>query len=206
MNWHIAIQLVFALVCDVGLLAAGHTCAQRWGITTRVRSPLPIALLLLGIAMQAVFALLHEPFLPAAAVQVAIAAIATSAAFDAQTGYIFDAITLPAIVLIFVLAFFTNALPDALIGSLAAGGAMSALYLFSRGRGMGLGDVKIACCIGAAFGAPKALQALGFAFIAGGFYAAVVLITRRARRDYAVPFGPFIALGAFAALACGSPA
>lgn len=202
MNWQFTMQIAPALLCNAGFLAAGYVCSRRWDLTIRMRSPLPIAILIAGIAAEGAFARLHGSF-PHPSVQVAIAAVAAGAAFDVQTGYIFDAITFPALVLIFAFAVLSNTWPQALMGALSAGGAMGALYLLWRGRGMGLGDVKIAGCIGAGFGVAQSLEALGVAFVAGGVYAAALLITRRARRGSAVPFGPFIALGAYSALACG---
>ena len=49
-------------------------------------------------------------------------------------------------------------------------------------------------------GYPGVLSAGLWAALAGGVTAAVLLVTRRAGRGDRVPYGPFIALGAVAAL------
>jgi leader peptidase (prepilin peptidase)/N-methyltransferase len=63
------------------------------------------------------------------------------------------------------------------------------------GRGLGLGDAKLACCIGAALGPSDGLASLGIAFVLGGAYAGFLLVSRRGRRSDAVPFAPYLAFG-----------
>ncbi len=57
--------------------------------------------------------------------------------------------------------------------------------------------MKLAGAIGAGFGLPAGLLALGAAFVAGGAYALWLLATRRAGRGAEIRFGPFLAAGAF---------
>ena len=68
------------------------------------------------------------------------------------------------------------------------------------GGGLGGGDVKMAALTGAVVGYPGVLSAGLVTAIAGGVTAAVLLVTRRAERGGHVPYGPYIALGAIAAL------
>lgn len=82
---------------------------------------------------------------------------------------------------------------------LSAGGVAAFLLLpslLTRGRGMGMGDVKLAVALGAFLGAPVVVGMLA------GFLAALVpsmlLIARhgvRRGRRSTIPFGPFLALG-----------
>jgi prepilin signal peptidase PulO-like enzyme (type II secretory pathway) len=123
------------------------------------------------------------------------AAISVSAATDAGSGYVFDAVTIPAVCALLLLAYFQQQLVLAAGGAIAAGGAMALLYALTWGRGLGLGDVKLACCIGAALGARDALLALAAAFVLGGAYACFILITRRGSRGDEVRFAPYLAAG-----------
>lgn len=71
---------------------------------------------------------------------------------------------------------------------------------------LGLGDVKLAASLGlllgwVGWGHLVLGTFLGFAF--GGIYSAVLLILRRAGRRTAIPFGPFLLAGTFAAIAWG---
>ena len=68
------------------------------------------------------------------------------------------------------------------------------------GGGLGGGDVKMAALTGVVVGYPAVLSAGLVTVIAGGATAAMLLVTRRAERGARVPYGPYIALGAIAAL------
>ena len=69
---------------------------------------------------------------------------------------------------------------------------------------MGMGDVKLAGMMGLFLGAAVA-PALLIALVAGVFLGALVIARRGARagRKTAVPFGPFLALGALVAVFVG---
>ncbi len=71
--------------------------------------------------------------------------------------------------------------------------------------GMGMGDVKLALLLGAALGWLVVLAL--FVGSLGVGLAGVVFLVRegRAARKKAIPFGPFLALGAIAALFLGGP-
>jgi len=66
---------------------------------------------------------------------------------------------------------------------------------------MGMGDVKLALCMGFYLGA-AVIPALFIGFIAGALVGAV-LIARGRSAQTAIPFGPFLAAGAVVALFCG---
>lgn len=111
---------------------------------------------------------------------------------DLASGYVFDVVTLPTLAALLFAAAVNAHFAAAAAGALAAGGALAALYVVTAGRGLGFGDVKLACCIGAAFGAADALRCLEIAFVLGGIYAAALLCLRRAKRGDEVPFAPFL--------------
>ncbi|MFL5907750.1 MAG: prepilin peptidase [Solirubrobacterales bacterium] len=90
-------------------------------------------------------------------------------------------------------------LPERLLAAVGAGGFLLAAALVRPG-GMGLGDAKLAAVLGIYLG-PAVIEALAVAFAAGSI-AGVVLIARRgwAARSSTIPFAPFLALGALAAI------
>ncbi|CAL8972468.1 hypothetical protein TESS_TESS_02501 [Tessaracoccus sp. O5.2] len=68
--------------------------------------------------------------------------------------------------------------------------------------GFGLGDVKLGLTTGAAlgwFGIGTALLGVGAAFILMALISAMLLVTKRIRRDSEIPFGPFMILGVLVA-------
>ena len=88
------------------------------------------------------------------------------------------------------------------IGALAGGGLLLVLAIISRG-GMGGGDVKFAAALGFWLGWPGILLGLFIGFVSGGFISLLLLVTGlRGRKDF-IPFGPFIALGAWLTLLYG---
>jgi leader peptidase (prepilin peptidase) / N-methyltransferase len=112
-----------------------------------------------------------------------------------QTGYVFDRVLgLNVVALAIVIVFFGD-LRNAAIGALAGGGLLLLPWLATRGRGLGLGDVKLAAMLGFALGVPETFTALWFTAISGGLWAAVLLVGRRAGRRSEVRFAPFLALG-----------
>lgn len=138
--------------------------------------------------------------LPAQPALIALAGALAAAAVDARTGYIPDRITRATALGALLLAASCGAAVHACGGAFAVGGALLALYLLTRGRGLGLGDVKLGTAIGAGLGPWAGIVALAAAFVAGGAYAAWLLATRRASRGDAIRFGPFLAAGAVAAM------
>ena len=69
------------------------------------------------------------------------------------------------------------------------------LYLLTKGRGMGFGDVKLALNIGFFVGIKAGLISLYIAFITGAIVGAVMLLTKRKKMKSKIAFGPFIILG-----------
>jgi prepilin signal peptidase PulO-like enzyme (type II secretory pathway) len=68
------------------------------------------------------------------------------------------------------------------------------LYLVTKKKGMGLGDVKLALFMGLFLG-KMVIMAFYVAFIAGAVVALVLVIFKKADRKTLVPFGPFLILG-----------
>ena len=128
---------------------------------------------------------------------------------DLQHRILPNVITLPGIV---VGLAFSVALPpgvrDALIGAVAC-----SLLLFGMGElvsrvlgkeALGFGDVKMIAMMGAFLGWQMTLVALFLASFLGSVIGlGLVVITRD--RDYQIPLGSFLAIGALAAAAVGEP-
>jgi leader peptidase (prepilin peptidase)/N-methyltransferase len=93
--------------------------------------------------------------------------------------------------------------PERLIAAAAAGGFLLLAALAYPG-GMGMGDVKLAGMMGLFLGASVA-PALLIALVAGVILGAIVIARKGAQagRKTAVPFGPFLALGALFAVFLG---
>jgi leader peptidase (prepilin peptidase)/N-methyltransferase len=95
--------------------------------------------------------------------------------------------------------------PERLIAGAAAGGFLLIAALAYPG-GMGMGDVKLAAVMGLFLG-PAVAAAVLTGLITGVLVGAVIIARRGARdgRKTAIPFGPFLALGALVAVFAGQP-
>ncbi len=70
------------------------------------------------------------------------------------------------------------------------------IFLFTKGRGMGFGDVKFAFLLGLILGFPGTPLALYVAFLTGGFVGIILILWKKKSLKLAVPFGPFLIVGA----------
>jgi leader peptidase (prepilin peptidase) / N-methyltransferase len=144
------------------------------------------------------------PALDLGAALLLLAALVAIAGIDLDHQIIPDAITLPGIV---VGAGLTVALHPAtwfntVLGILVGGGLFLVIILASRG-GMGGGDMKLGAMMGAFLGWKLVLLATLLGVFGGGAVAIGLLVTGRKGRKDAVPFGPFLALGAAVSLLWG---
>jgi prepilin signal peptidase PulO-like enzyme (type II secretory pathway) len=133
-------------------------------------------------------------------ISVALLATISCGYVDARTGFIPNRITYPTLGIIIVIAAVLHRLDSAALGALCVGGTLALLYTITLGRGMGLGDVKLAACIGAGFGPICGMIALFSSFIAGGIFGAWLLYAGHAGRKTPIRFGPFLAAGSLLAL------
>ncbi len=120
-----------------------------------------------------------------------------------------DKISLPGIVL-GLLAAIPGGMPamtDAVLGVLLGGGLLLTVawvYERSTGReGMGGGDVKLLAMIGAFLGWQGVLLTLLLGSLLGSAIGLVLMASQGADRKLAIPFGPFLSLGALVTLFWG---
>lgn len=66
------------------------------------------------------------------------------------------------------------------------------LNLITKGRGMGLGDVKLAIGLGALLGLSSSYKWLIISFILGGIVGSILLLLRKANMKTKIAFGPFL--------------
>lgn len=84
-----------------------------------------------------------------------------------------------------------------MIGAGALGGGLILLIAAASRGGMGDGDIKLAAVLGLWLGWEMTVLALVSAFAIGGIVAlGVLLLKMKDRKDF-IPFGPFLAVGAF---------
>ena len=149
---------------------------------------------------------------------VAVSLLIVVALIDLERGLILNRMMYPSIAVLIILSPFWNELGFsrsflgdhtmvasslntvlAGLGSFLVFLAIAVIYP----QGMGGGDIKLSGVVGLLVGFPGALAALWIASVTGGVVAIGLLLTRKLGRKDMMPFGPFLALGAAAALLVG---
>jgi leader peptidase (prepilin peptidase)/N-methyltransferase len=99
--------------------------------------------------------------------------------------------------LVLFLALFTvhSSLFAALFSGFLYSLSLLSLYLLTSGKGMGLGDVKLAIGLGAWLGLVNGLTWLMASFIIGGIVASILLLFKKANMKTKIAFGPFLIVG-----------
>jgi leader peptidase (prepilin peptidase) / N-methyltransferase len=135
-------------------------------------------------------------------------------AIDLDTMRLPNAIVFPSYVVLAALLTLASLLHDGPTPLLRAFIGAAALFTFFLAlalvypTGMGFGDVKLAGVVGAALGFlsyPAVIVGAFAAFAMGACVGICMLVTRRARRTTALPFGPFLVAGALLALFASAP-
>ena len=119
-----------------------------------------------------------------------------------------NVITVPGIVVGFVLSFFLPPGWQASLIGLAAGGGLlfgiaEAWYRLRGIEGLGMGDVKMLAMIGAFLGWKLMLVTLVLSSFAGSVIGIGVIALGRGGMKSALPFGTFLAVGALTAAVAG---
>ncbi len=87
------------------------------------------------------------------------------------------------------------ALADPFSGAAFAGGLFLAMFLASRGKWMGFGDVKLAFLMGLALGFWPVLLAVFLANLFGAIMGLGMVLAKKKTMSSPIPFGPFLVAG-----------
>lgn len=190
MNPHVLLgALLFACAAIAGLVAAAAICSRIEGYDD---GPLPgtppVVALVAGAALIGGVAGAHADAARLGLVAIVTAAFVAAWYCDVARGVIPDVFSLGPLALIAVLAFTAWHDPRMVVSALIVVVPFALAAYFSRGRGMGWGDVKLAAVTGALLGASNALLALALAAFAAA-------VSARFRRDAAaqpLAFAPYL--------------
>ncbi|OGM27356.1 hypothetical protein A3A76_02550 [Candidatus Woesebacteria bacterium RIFCSPLOWO2_01_FULL_39_23] len=133
------------------------------------------------------------------------AGFVTLAVIDLEHQMIPDKITLSLFAITSLILIFLN--PDYAYQSFLAG-FLAALFLLlihlaTKGKGMGLGDVKLALLGGVILGWRSTVPWLMLSFIIGAVVGLILILFGKAKFGKHIPFGPFLVVSFFLALVFG---
>ncbi|UCD32526.1 MAG: prepilin peptidase [Desulfobacterales bacterium] len=113
-----------------------------------------------------------------------------------------DVITLPGIPIGLIASFAlpTVGFKDAIIGMLVGGGSLWMVawvyYLLTRKDGMGGGDIKLLAMMGTVIGLKGVVFTIFASSAVGTLVGVTLMLVKRKNMKFAVPFGPFLSIGA----------
>ncbi len=117
--------------------------------------------------------------------------------YDLKHYIIPDVVIYPAIIISFFFSSFA-------LLSLAGAAFFLSIVLVSKGKWMGMGDVKLAVFMGFVLGWPNILSALLLSFVLGAIVGVVLIILKRKKLKSEIPFGPFLCLATLIMMLYGS--
>ena len=114
-----------------------------------------------------------------------------------------------AVIILIVISFLgvvfdePNIIPY-LISAIVGSGFLLILYLITKKRGIGFGDVKLAVFMGLFLGWPKIILAMYVAFIVGAIVGIIGIFLKKMNKKSQIAFGPFLILGTVVAWIWGN--
>ena len=133
--------------------------------------------------------------------------------YDLKHYIIPDKVIYPAIIITFLYKLFGIWLGfgwdlgfehwDFMLAAFLASLFFLAIVLVSRGRWMGIGDIKLAFLMGLFLSFPNILVALFFSFFIGAIIGLGLITAKKKTLKSEVPFGPFLVTGTFLAMFLG---
>lgn len=123
--------------------------------------------------------------------------------YDLKHYLILDKVVLPAAGLAFLYQWYEGNLENALLGALLLAGFFGLLFLISRGRWIGAGDIKLGIFLGLLVPYPATLALFMLAYVLGALVGLVLIILRNKKLSDRLPFGTFLTFAAFLAMLWG---
>jgi len=131
--------------------------------------------------------------------------------YDFKYSLVSDKIIYPAIAVAFLydvyLTLITNQFSvffSSLLGAVIMGGFFLFWVLVSRGKWMGIGDIKIGVFLGLIFGIYQLFTALFLTFFMGAIVSIILLAMKKKKLKSQIPLGPFLTAAAFITLFWGN--
>jgi leader peptidase (prepilin peptidase)/N-methyltransferase len=163
---------------------------------------------LAGVIVASLASFLHQGFIsPLSAISLCAILLCFTGIFFADIiyGIIPDAFSIAILLFSFLYLFSINSsMLNHLLAGLGALAFFLVLFVATKGRGMGFGDVKLSFVLGFLLGFPGIVVALYIAFLTGAVVSLILVIWKKLRFfGGTIPFGPFLIISAIAALFYG---
>ena len=118
--------------------------------------------------------------------------------YDLHYLQVSDEILLPGVMIALIATIatpYTPNLASALLGILIAVGFFGLQILLSKGKWIGMGDLRIGAFMGAILGWQFTLLALVLSYIVGSIVSLFIIVKKKKMQGIKVPFAPFLVTG-----------
>ncbi len=89
-----------------------------------------------------------------------------------------------------------------MIGAICVSGFLYLLYLITKGRGIGGGDIKLMAAAGLLIGWKLIILSLGLGCVIGSIIH--IILMKVQDKDRVLAFGPYLSIGIFISMLCGN--
>jgi leader peptidase (prepilin peptidase)/N-methyltransferase len=157
----------------------------------------------LATAFLSLFIFLHYPLVEYFIYFAFFASLLVVTFIDLKYQIIPDVISLPGIGAGFLASFVLPRIGylDSLLGIALGGGILYCValgyFLVTKTEGMGMGDVKLLAMIGAFLGSKTVIVTIFLSAFLGAAVGIFIMMIKGKSRKYAIPYGPFLSIGAF---------
>lgn len=177
----LATGIVFALIYMVNIIPAEVT--GKFGIIV----PDPSMTDVLDIAFQLVF----------------VCFLIVIFVYDLKHYLILDKVLVPGIILAVVYSLLTGRLLPSVTSALLLSGFFLLLFLVSRGRWIGAGDIKLGLFLGSIAPFPETIALFFIAYLSGAIFSLGLLASGKKNMADRLPFGTFLAFATFCVMLWG---
>lgn len=172
------------------------------------RSPIPYQYPLVELTTGILFFIIsyqsliinHQSFLLTICYLLLSTTLITITLFDLKYMIIPDWTVLASIIFALLIHFLTISnyrllITNYLLSAFGSFAFLGLLHLITKGKGMGLGDVKFSFFMGLFLGWPQVLIAFYVAFLTGALIGVILILMGKKRFKQHIAFGPFLVLG-----------
>lgn len=106
-------------------------------------------------------------------------------------------------IIYYLLSYKAYHLDTVLLGFLIGTLFIGLIVAFTKGKGMGIGDIKLAALLGLVIGYPKIIPLLFFAFVIGSLYGLFLIASHKKGLKDPIAFAPFLILSFYIVLFLG---
>ena len=124
--------------------------------------------------------------------------------YDLRWYLILDKVTIPAMIIVFILNLFLGfSLWNLLVSGIIGGSFFLLQFVVSKGKWIGGGDIRLGLLMGLSLGWPQVMLAIFLGYIIGSIVSIFLILLKKKKWGSQIPLGIFLSTGTIIALLWG---